>query len=313
MRVIDRIGRRMKLHDLNVLMTAAQAGSMGEAARRLNTSQSAISRSIGDLEHALGVRLLERHRQGIAPTQYGRALLGCGVAVFDELRQGVKNIEFLADPTAGEVRIGSNPLLASSFVSAVVNRLSRRYPRILFHLVTAKYETLHRDLNERNVDLLIARKYGPISDERLDFEFLFDDSYVVAAGTQNPLVRRRRLALTDLLNEPWVLPGEGMTRLAATEAFRAAGLDHPPATVFTNSPEVRMSLLKTGRFLTVFSESSLRFPTKRSEIKVLPINLQAANASNGIVTLKSRTLSPVAQRFIDATRELAKSLAKTNS
>jgi DNA-binding transcriptional LysR family regulator len=313
MRIIDRIGRRIKLQDLNVLMTAVQAGSMGEAARRLNTSQSAVSRSIADLEHALGVRLLDRHRQGIEPTQYGRALLDCGMAVFDELRQGVKNIEFLADPTAGEVRIGSNPLLSSSFVSAVVNRLSRRYPRIVFHLMTERYELLHRDLNERNVDLLIARRYGPLVDDRLEFELLFDDSYVVAAGAQNPLVRRRRLVLTDLVSEPWVLPREGMTRLVATEAFRASGLDHPPGTVFTNSPEVRMSLLTTGRFLTVFSASSLKLPIRRSEIKVLPIDLRAANALNGIITLKNRTLSPVAQLFVEAAREVAKSLAKETS
>jgi len=71
----DRIGRRMKLQDLNVLMTVVQAGSMVKAADRLNTCQPAISRSIAELEHAFGVRLLERHRQGIEPTEYGRALL----------------------------------------------------------------------------------------------------------------------------------------------------------------------------------------------------------------------------------------------
>ena len=137
MQLSDRIGRRMKLQDLHVLMTVVQAGSMGKAAQRLNTTQPTISRSIAELEHALGVRLLDRHRQGVEPTEYGRALLDGGVAVFDDLRQGVKNIEFLADPAAGEVRIGSNAPLAASFVSAVVDRLSRRYPRIVFHLVTA--------------------------------------------------------------------------------------------------------------------------------------------------------------------------------
>ena len=85
------------------------------------------------------MRLLDRNPQGVEPTEYGRALLDGGAAVFDDLRQAVKNIEFLADPTAGEVRIGSNALLATSFVSAVVDRLSRRYPRIVFHLVTAQW------------------------------------------------------------------------------------------------------------------------------------------------------------------------------
>src|SRR5262250_332312 len=137
MQLSDRIGRRLKLQDLHILMTVVQAGSMGKAAERLNSVQPSISRSIAELEHALGVRLLDRRRQGVEPTEYGRALLDCGVAVFDELRQGVKNIEFLADPTSGEVRIGCNPYLAASFVAAVVDRLSRRFPRIVIHLVTA--------------------------------------------------------------------------------------------------------------------------------------------------------------------------------
>src|SRR6266851_3384126 len=185
MQLSDRIGSRMKLQDLHVLMTVVQAGSMGKAAQILNTTQPNISRSIGELEQALGVRLLDRHRQGIEPTEYGRALLDCGVAVFDDLRQGVKNIEVLADPTVGEVRIGSTAFLAASFVSALVDRLTRRHTRIVFHLVTGYMETLHRELNDRNVDLLIVRSAGPIADERLNFEFLFDDSYVVAAGKQN--------------------------------------------------------------------------------------------------------------------------------
>ncbi len=112
----DRLGRRLKLQDLHVLMTVMQTGGMGKAAQRLNLTQPAISRSIAQLEHAFGVRLLDRDRQGVRPTEYGRALLDCGVAVFDDLLQGVKNIEFLADPAAGDVRIGCNPFLAASFV-----------------------------------------------------------------------------------------------------------------------------------------------------------------------------------------------------
>jgi DNA-binding transcriptional LysR family regulator len=229
MQMSDRIGRRLKLQDLHVLMTVVQAGSMGKAASRLNSCQPAVSRSIADLERAFGVRLLDRHRQGVEPTEFGRALLECGVAVFDDLRQGVKNIEFLADPTAGELRIGCNALLAASFISAVIDRLSRRYPRIVFHLVTSQGEALHRELRDRNVDLLVERRYGPVADDRLEIELLFEDSFVVAAGAQNPWVRRRKIALADLVDEPWVLPPqESVTGSIAIEAFRASGLGTPP-------------------------------------------------------------------------------------
>ncbi len=310
MQLSDRIGRRIKLQDLHILMAVVQDGSMGKAARRLHTSQPNISRSIADLENALGVRLLDRHRQGIEPTNYGRALLDGGVAVFDDLRQAVKNIELLANPAAGEVRIGCNPLVATSFVSAIIEHLSRRCPGIAFHLVTAQVATLHHELSERNVDLLIARRL-PLADERLDFEFLFDNSLVVVAGAQSPWVRRRRIELSELVGQSWILPPpETTTGSVALDAFRASGLDYPRATLVTNSLEVRIGLMATGRFITIVPKSILRFPAKRSELKVLPVELPTAPFPVGIVTLKNRTLSPVAQLFIQHAREVAKPLAR---
>lgn len=314
MRLSDRIGRRIKLQDVHILMAVVQAGSMGKAARHLNTSQPNISKSIADLEHALGVRLLDRHRQGIEPTEFGRALLDGGTAVFDELRQTIKNIEFLTDPAAGEVRIGCNEVLATSFGSSVVDRLSRRYPRIRFHLVSGHNEALHHQLCERQVDLLIAWRFGPLVDERLCFESLFDETCVVAAGAQSQWARRRRsIPLSELVNEPWVLPprGSGIITIAL-EAFRASGLDYPSATVATDSPHVRMTLLATGRFLTILQRSALNFPSGRSGLSVLPVKLPMASVPSGIVTLKNRTLSPVARLFINAAREVAKPLAKRN-
>jgi DNA-binding transcriptional LysR family regulator len=311
MQLSDRIGRRMKLHDLHVLITVVQAGSMGKAAQRLNTTQPNVSRSIAELEHAFGVRLLDRHRQGVEPTEYGRALLDCGAAVFDDLRQGVKSIEFLADPTAGEVRIGSIPPLAASFVSAVADRLSRRYPRIVFRVVSTETEALHRELSERNVDLLVTYRVGPLADEQLGFEKLYDDSYAVVAGAQNPWARRRRIELAELANELWTLPPpESPLGSVFMQAFRARGLDYPRATVLTLPADVRISLLATGRFLTIFSASRLTFPTARPQFKVLPVELPLPPTPIGILTLKNRTVSPVAQLFIQHAREVAKPLAK---
>ncbi|MCK1541158.1 LysR family transcriptional regulator [Bradyrhizobium sp. 179] len=301
----------MKLQDLHVLMAVVQAGSMGKAALMLNTTQPNISRSIAELEHEFGVRLLDRHRRGIEPTECGRALLDCGTAVFDELRQGVKSIEFLADPTAGEVRIGSTAFLAASFVSALIDRLSRRHPRIRFQLVTGYQEALHRDLSERKVDLLIVRSGGSIADERLRFEFLFEDSYVVVAGAKNPWARRRNIRLSDLAEERWVLPPrESVIGSIITQAFRGSGFEYPRATVVTDSPHMRVSLLETGRFLTVFPASALTFLAKGAALKILPVELPAARRPNGMVTVKDRAVSPVVQLVIDGARELAKPMAK---
>lgn len=311
MQVSDRIGRRIKLQDVHVLMAVVHAGSMGKAARQLNTSQPNISKSIADLERALGVRLLDRHRQGIEPTDYGRALLNGGAAVFDELRQTVKQIEFLADPAAGEVRVGANPALAAGFASVVIDRLSRRYPRIIFHLVSGISDALFDQLRERNVDFLIARRFGPIDEDRVDFELLFDDVCVVSAGARSPWARRRSIALAELVKEPWVLPPRGSGIIwTAMEAFRAAGLEQPRNTVITDSQQARMNLVATGRFLTIFTESTLRVPRMRSELRALPVELPPARFPVGIVTLKNRTLNPTARLAIGTVRDVAKSLAR---
>ena len=311
MQLRDRIGRRMKLQDLHVLMTVVQAGSMGKAAALLNTGQPAISRSISDLEHALGVRLLDRHRQGVEPTEYGRAFLECGAAVFDDLRQGVKKIELLADPGTGDVRIGSSPYLAEIFVPAVIKRLSRRYPRIVFHLITAdETDRLHRQLSERHIDLLIARRADRFRDEKLEFEVLYDSSFVVVAGARNPWVRKRHIALAELVNEPWVLPPpEAVTGPAYLDVFRSNDLEYPRTTVFTASIGARLNLVATGRLLAMVPIPILKL-SKRPGIKVLPVDLQHAPVPTGIITLKNRTLSPVAQLFIDEAREVAKPLAR---
>src|SRR5437868_5592702 len=153
----ERIGRRIKLRDLHILLAVVQCKSMAKAAEQLAVSKPVVSKVIADLERVLGVRLLERDRHGAEPTVYGAALLKRSAAVFDELREGVKDIAFLADPAAGDVRIGCSLLLAATFVSAIIDRLSRRYPRVMFHLVTTQVEALHRELAERNVDCLITR------------------------------------------------------------------------------------------------------------------------------------------------------------
>src|SRR2546425_2133041 len=119
------------------------------------------------LELALGVRLLDRSPRGIEPTAYGRAIMKRGVAVFDELRQGVKDIEFLADPTAGELRIGGTEAMAAGPILAVIDRLSRQYRRIIFHVVTGDAARLSRELTERNVELAISRITGAFAQEHM--------------------------------------------------------------------------------------------------------------------------------------------------
>src|SRR5258706_2291821 len=102
----------------------------------------------------------------------------------------------------------------------------------------ATSEILYRELNERNVDLLVAQRFGPLADEKLGFEIVYDDAYVVIAGAQNPLVRRRRIKLAELRNESWALPPPASAlRSIAMQAFPATALGYPRTNRFTSPPQ----------------------------------------------------------------------------
>jgi DNA-binding transcriptional LysR family regulator len=314
MRWSDRIGRRIKLSDLHVLLAVAHSGSMAKAAKELAVSHPVVSRSISELEQTLGVRLLERNAHGVELTVFGRAMLSRSHAVFDELRQGVKDLEFLADPTAGEVRIGSTGPLAASFVSAIIERLHRSYPRMTFYVEIQQYETLQRELDERNFDLLILRKIGTFAEDRLSFEVLYDNPYFVAAGATSPWLRRRCVDLADLVNEKWILPPAG-TRFASMfrDTFGARGLRCPRAAVISHGLEMTINLVGTGGYLTIQPESLFAFPAKHPFIRKLPVELPVVSGPIGVLTLRNRMLSPAAQLFKDCAFEVANSRARKSA
>jgi DNA-binding transcriptional LysR family regulator len=309
----DRIGRRLNPHDLHIFMAVVEQGNMARAADSLAISRPVVSRTIAGLEHALGVRLLDRSPQGVEPTLYGRALLKRSVAVFDELKQSVRDIESLGDPNSGEVRIGCTEPMAAGFVAAVIEVLSRQYPQLVFQLELCTTPAQQFNvLRERKCDLVIARMWTSTLEPDMDVEVLFDDQVFVVAGQRNKWLGRRKLALAELVAEHWLLaPIDHEPGSPVFEIFHALGLAVPPARVLSYSLNVRTSLLATGRFLAIIPASALRFGAAPSVLKVLPCVLPPSVQPVAVTTLKNRTLSPTAKLFIECARAVAGPLTKT--
>jgi DNA-binding transcriptional LysR family regulator len=308
-----RIGRRLRLRDLHVLLTAVQCGSMAKAARRLAVSQPAISKAIADLEHTLGVRLLDRGPRGIETTVYGSALIRRGLAVFDELRQAVSDIEFIANPTAGEVRIGCNESLSAALLPAVIERLSVQHPAVTVHLTQmSRPITLEiQQLRERNVDLIIGRGIFPIPEDDLNAELLFEEPLLVVAGVRSPWVRRRKLELAEIVDAKWIsYPPNEPHSLLVEQAFRLRGLAVPRPSITTSSFHLRGLLLTKGDYLTVVPACMLRvFNAKHLAVKSLPIDLGIHGRPVAVFTLKNRTLSPLAKIVIGSVRAVVASMS----
>jgi DNA-binding transcriptional LysR family regulator len=309
MKWTDRVDRRVKLRDLHIALVVAEAGSMTKAAEELAVSYPVVSKTISELERTLGVKLFDRGISGVEPTHYGRALLKSGIAVFDEMRKGLQRIEFIKQPAAGELRIGSSIVADAGLLPAVIERFSEAFPRAVLHVLPENIATQQYDnLRDRNVELVLGRLPVTMSEADLVAEPLFDEPHVVAAGAESRWAKWRSLSFADLMGEPWVLAQPGsLARSLQDEMFRNSGLEPPSATVLTVSLHLYMRLIETGRWLGLVPASVMRFGGKWMNIKVLPVKISSPPAPVGFITVKGRTLTPLAEQFMECGRKVATS------
>jgi DNA-binding transcriptional LysR family regulator len=310
----NRISRRLRFRDLQVFFAVVQCGSMAKAANELGVTQPAVSEVVAGLEHAFGVRLFDRSPQGVEPTIYGRALLKRGVAAFDELKQGIRDIEFLADPSKGEVRIGCPDSLAGGLLAPFVQKFCSRYPGVVIAVEPLAWPTLELpELHARKLDVVLTRLSKPKADDPLgddlDVEILFEDEAVVAVGANSPWARRRKVTLADLRGASWVGTSQDtLTRVLLKRAFLNVNLAPPAMRVTTFSVQLRTYLLATGNFLTAMPKSMLKLNPECRGLKGLPVKLPNPSFPAAIVTLKGRTLPPPAELFLDGLREHVRKL-----
>jgi DNA-binding transcriptional LysR family regulator len=308
----SQLGRRLKLRDLHVFFTVAARGSMAKAAAQLGVTAPSVSEVIAGLEHAVGVKLFDRSSQGVEPTIYGNALLKRGLVAFDELKQGIRDIQFLADPTVGQLRLMCDESMSAATLPMIIQRFSELYPGVVFDVEPFDLRSYVDKLRDRTYDLVLTRRPQPDLQNdplgELNIEILFDDELVVAVGAHHPLALRRKIKISELAEAQWILTGPGTWNYEIVAAlFRTHGLKPPRVVVNTLSVYLRTNLLATGQFVTAFPRSVLHLHGERFKLKELRFNLPARAWPVALLTLKQRTVSPVVERFISCARETVKS------
>jgi DNA-binding transcriptional LysR family regulator len=301
----DRIARRLKFRDLQVFFAIVHSGSMAKAGKHLGLTQPAVSEIVAHLEEMFAVRLFDRTPKGVELTAYGETLRRRARAVFDELKQGLRDMAFLSDPSEGELRIGCPGSIAASILPAAIESFRRTHPCVTLHLdeVPAP-STEFPSLHERRHDLVLARVARPMADEQdLNIEVLFRDPLVLVANPRNPWTRRRNVAVRDLAEAQWILTGpQTWVHLSVARAFKAHGLPVPEISLAAPSALLRVHLLATGPFVTVVPRSMLRLTAGGHILKELRSDLRIAGYPLAILTLKNRSLSPLVTRFVEHVR-----------
>ncbi|CCE07114.1 putative Pep2 [Bradyrhizobium sp. STM 3843] len=309
-----RIGDWLRLRDLRIFRAVVESGSMAKAAGRLSITQPAVSQAIAQLEAALKVRLLDRGPRGVALTVYGEALMRRGTEAFDALRQGLRDIEFLANPGAGEVVVGaSESHIAGGFLAEIIQSVARAHPQLAVRVVEANTAAVDfHELRDRKLDMMLGRiaRDRPDMGEGGDFraDVLFDEEIHIVAGAQNEWVAVPTIDFADLVDHPWILAPEGTAVYELVRrAFQRRGLPEPKVNVTTYSMNLRLQLLMQGPYLTALPSSVVRFNAGRWALTTLPLSL-GNPLPVAIVTLRHRTFSPAVRVFIDHARNVTKAL-----
>ena len=248
--------------------------------------------------------LLDRTPRGVAPTPYAALLLNRVIAIFDDVRLALEEIEHLQDPTQGELRIGApEPLLY--FLTTIIDHLVARHPNMRFDVTIADTSLLLERLRGRDLDIAFTRIADDAADSEFETEFLYDDPLVVVAGSTSPWFRRRRIDLAHLSDERWVFsPPDTLLGRFALEVFQSRGLPMPRAAVVTRSVQMRVNFVATGRYLSLLPKAMLHSQRDCEVLRALKIDLDETKRPVGLVRLKRRTAGPAAELFIAEARHV---------
>lgn len=310
MKRADQVSRRLRLKDLHTLQAIAERGSMAKASEHLALSQPAISKAVSEMERTVGALLLDRSSRGVELTESGRLLLGRARNILDEVRQGVEEIAAASDPTQGEIRIGAAETL-TAVLSEIIGHLVRKYPRIRYSITISDGDSLDRALRERKLDVVFRRWLANPDADDLKAEVVFKQGLGVLAERRHPLLRRKKLRLADLMEEQWALsPADSFLGRIVADIFARRGLPLPSAVVRTVSIYMRVSLLASGKFISVLPLTMLQQPSNRGWLRALDVDLSDSSAPIALITLRKRQPSGPLRLFQRAAADICKNFGE---
>ncbi len=297
---------RVRTRQLALLVALDEQRNLRRAAAAVNISQPAATKLLRQLEGDIGLPLFERTAHGMQPTGYGATMIRHARAVLTDFSHAHEELEALAAGQRGTLRVGCVASAVPDVLAPALERFKQSHPRVRVGVTVETSDVVMPMLARGDVDVALARLPDRAAPEDIDAQLLRRDRQVVACGIDDPLARRRRLALSDLAGRTWVLQPPGSPQRERMESvLREAGLSEPIDVVETSSIIANTALLQPLRALTVLPESVARYYAARQALRVLPLGLGLDVPALRLMTRKRRPLSPAAVAFIDLVRAQA--------
>lgn len=302
----------LRLRALTLVETLSMTGSLHEAARRLNTSQPALSVMLQEIERALGCRLFERSRRGLVPTEKGDYMIRQARLMLADL-QRVRSEFDPANEGRALLRIGALPLVMLEIVPKALALLRRSQPAVRAEFHEAAAPDILTDLAEGRLDLVIGRMLPDFADnEDLSADFLFAEAFCIVSGPDHALSRRRKISWPQLAQADWI---EAPTNTALhdffAEAFLRRGLRPPQPAYRSASFYSCVAILGTSECLMMVPREVASHFARQSRLRLLPVAIDEASAPFSLITRRSRARTRAMMAFEGAVRQVVSDRSKS--
>ena len=303
--------RRIKFRHLDTFSAIARAGSFKIAAEQLNLTQPAISKTLKELEDILGTVVMERSRSGIRLTPQGEVFLQFAEQSTAALRHGLRSIQS-TDGTAGRLRLGALPSVASSLLPDAVLQFKGQNPHTLVEVHEGPHLDLTRRLRNGSLDLVVGRLGKPDDMVGLSFQQLYSETVVVVASPQSRALSIRDAA--DLARFRVLYPPkESAIRPLVARHLIAQGVPLFSNRIETASPAFgRAVTLADPDTVWIISKGVVADDIESGVLRVLDLDMSTTQGAVGIMRRAEEVPSVTVRAFAKLLGVLSATQASQN-
>jgi LysR family transcriptional regulator, pca operon transcriptional activator len=286
------IDSRVKFRHLHTFVEVARQKSVVKAADLLNISQPAVTKTIRELEEALGVAVFEREGRGIRITRYGEVFLRHAGAALTALRQGIDSVSQELFDSAPPVRVGALPTVSTRIMPRAMSLFLEEKTGSRIKIITGDNAVLLEQLRVGDLDLVVGRLAAPEQMAGFSFEHLYSDPIVFAVRADHPLLRSKRSVFEGLADYPILMPTRGSIIRPIVEQFLIAnGVASLPTQVETVSDAFGRAFVRKTDAIWIISSGVIATDVEDGMLAMLPIDTSETKGPVGLTIRADATPS----------------------
>ncbi|KVA30616.1 hypothetical protein WI44_19880 [Burkholderia cepacia] len=271
---------------------------MQKAADALNIGQSAVSKSIAELEDTVGAQLIDRDALGAKPTAAGQVLIRHGEVIATAIQRATDELAAVVRGDAGQLNVGIfSPLAWWDVTARCIADFRNECPKVNVSVAEGSMDRLLAELAEGALDIVIGRLPAIYGRDNFDVEILQQDTPRFVCRREHPLLQKKVVTLEDLVQYSWILPAPpSLLRMQVEHMVRDA-IGTLPHTIASQSYPLNFALASQTDAIALISECTSRRVTEAFDVATVPFVLAVSLGPLVAVTRSEHSASPFTSGF----------------